>query len=157
MLDAFILKVRRGETPFYRGLREMARRVRSSTLPLPHFIYPALRLCFHLNHAVGSSFRWLLSYFYIEPLFRSRCTAVGKAFRLYRMPFVVGHAKIYIGDNVNFFGKVDIFSGRMFDEPELILKDRVDIGHGVVFVVNRQIVIEEDVNVASGVRFMDSD
>jgi acetyltransferase-like isoleucine patch superfamily enzyme len=73
------------------------------------------------------------------------------------MPYVSGHARIQIGDDVNFFGKVDIFSGRMLDEPRLTIKDRVDIGHSVVFVVNKEIVIEEDVNVASGARFMDSD
>jgi len=73
------------------------------------------------------------------------------------MPYVVGHARIYIGDQVNFFGKVDIMSGGIFDEPKLVLGDRVDIGHNVVFLVNKEIVIEHDVNVASGVRFMDSD
>ena len=73
------------------------------------------------------------------------------------MPWVVGQSKIYIGDDVNFFGKVDIFSGAQLDEPRLVLKDRVDIGHNVIFMVNREIVLEEDVNVASGVRFMDSD
>ncbi len=73
------------------------------------------------------------------------------------MPFVVGHATIIIGDDVNFFGKVDIFSGRQLDEPRLVLGNRVDIGHNVGFVVNKEIVIEDDVNVASGVRFMDSD
>jgi acetyltransferase-like isoleucine patch superfamily enzyme len=67
----------------------------------------------------------------------------------------VGHAKIFIGDRVNFF--VDIVSGGIFDEPKLILGDRVDIGHNVVFLVNKEIVIENDVYVASGVRFMDSD
>ena len=50
------------------------------------------------------------------------------------MPFVVGHASVVIGDNVNFFGKVDIFSGRQFDEPKLVLGNRVEIGHNVVFV-----------------------
>jgi acetyltransferase-like isoleucine patch superfamily enzyme len=73
------------------------------------------------------------------------------------MPFVSGHARIYIGDDVNFFGTVDISSGRIFDEPKLILKDRVDICYNVGFVVNKEIIIEEDVNVASGVRFMDTD
>jgi acetyltransferase-like isoleucine patch superfamily enzyme len=52
---------------------------------------------------------------------------------------------------------VDIFSGRIFDEPTLIIKDRVDIGNGVSFVVNKEIVIEEDVNVAGAVSFMDTD
>jgi acetyltransferase-like isoleucine patch superfamily enzyme len=100
---------------------------------------------------------WLFSYFCREPLFRGRCVSVGRRFRLVRMPYVVGHAKIHIGDDVSFFGKVDIFSGRTLDEPTLIIKDRVDIGHGVTFVVNKQIVIEEDVNVAGAVCFMDSD
>jgi len=52
---------------------------------------------------------------------------------------------------------VDIMSGRIFDNPRLIIQNRVDIGHNVGFVVNKEIVIEDDVNVASGVRFMDSD
>ncbi len=98
-----------------------------------------------------------LTYFYREPLFRGRCEKVGKRFRLFQLPYVVGHTKIYIGDDVNFFGKVDIFSGRMLDEPKLMIWNRVDIGHHVSFIVNREIVIEDDVNVASGVRFMDSD
>jgi acetyltransferase-like isoleucine patch superfamily enzyme len=157
LIEAFILKIRRGETPFYRRLRNLAREVRSSTLPLPRFLHPALRICFHVQQEVLEAGRWLFSYFCREPLFRGRCVSVGKRFHLERMPYVVGHTKIYIGDDVNFFGKVDITSGRMFDEPTLILKDRVDIGPGVSFVVNKQIVIEEDVNVAGGVHFMDSD
>lgn len=69
----------------------------------------------------------------------------------------MSHAKIYIGDDVNIFGKVDIFSGRIFDEPRLVIHNRVDIGHNVTFIVNKEIVIEDDVNIASGVRFMDTD
>jgi acetyltransferase-like isoleucine patch superfamily enzyme len=157
LLESLILRIRRGETPFYRRLRDVAKAVRCSTLPLPHFVHPVLRLGFNLQHAAATCVRWGLRYFFYEPLFRGRCTSVGKRFRLHRIPFVIGHAKIHIGDDVNFFGKVDIFSGRVFDEPLLILKDRVDIGHNVLFVVNKEIVIEEDVNVASGVCFMDTD
>ncbi len=157
MIESLILKVKRGETPFYRSLAGFARGVRSSNLPIPRFSYPLFRAIFRLHTAISVGFRWVLSYFYFEPLFRSRCVSMGKRFNLSRLPFLVGHTRIHIGNDVNFFGKVDIFSGRMFDNPTLILKDRVDIGHNVVFVVNQEIVIEEDVNVASGVRFMDSD
>jgi acetyltransferase-like isoleucine patch superfamily enzyme len=155
--SAFVLKIKRGETPFYRMLRVLACRFRSSTLPLPGFIHPLLRTLFLSQQALSRAGAFLLSAFWREPLFRGRCEFIGRNFWLGRMPFVVGHARIRIGNNVNFFGKVDIFSGRIFDDPELIIKDRVDIGHNVLFVVNRQIVIEDDVNVASGVRFMDSD
>ena len=156
-VDKFTLKIRRGHTPFYRTLKRIAIFVRSSALPIPDFLNPAVRLFFHLHQALWRIVQFLCAYLYVGPLFRARCESVGNQFRVSRMPFVVGHAKIFIGDRVNFFGKVDIMSGGIFDEPRLILGDRVDIGHNVVFLVNKEIVIEDDVNVASGVRFMDSD
>ncbi len=45
----------------------------------------------------------------------------------------------------------------MLDKPRLIIEDRADIGHNVVITVNREVIIEEDVNIASGVRILDSD
>jgi hypothetical protein len=157
MLEKFILNIKRGDTPFYRFLRAIAKSLIASTLPLPRFLHPFLRLLFNLQGMVADFFRWAFTYFLREPLFRRRCESVGKRFRLSRLPWVVGHAKIYIGDDVNFFGKVDVMSGRMFDEPRLVIGNRIDIGHNVVFLINKEIVIEDDVNVASGVRFMDSD
>jgi acetyltransferase-like isoleucine patch superfamily enzyme len=157
MIDNIVLKIKRGESPFFSGLRSAIKSVLSSNFPVPRFLFPVLRLTFDLQAGVAGFFRWALSYFIREPLFRARCTSVGKRFRLFRLPYVVSHAQIHIGDVVNFFGKVDIHSGRIFDEPKLIIQNRVDIGHNVIFVVNQEIVIEDDVNVASGARFMDSD
>ena len=157
MVEQFVLKIKRAETPFFRFLKNFAKNLITSTLPLPGFVHPLLRFGFSLQSGILNGFRWAFTYFYREPLFRGRCESVGKRFRLSRLPFVISHAKIYIGDDVNFFGKVDILSGRVFDEPQLILGNRVDIGHNVSFLVNKEIVIEDDVNVATGVRFMDSD
>jgi len=157
MFDQLLLKIRRADTPFYRGLKSGAHKFLDSTLPVPRFCYPLLRGAFNAQNVLASTFRWALTYFYREPLFRARCASVGKGFRLARLPFVVSHAKIFIGDNVNIFGKVDIFSGRIFDEPRLIIGNRVDIGHNVTFIVNKEIAIEDDVNIASGVRFLDTD
>ncbi len=156
-MPSLLLKIRRGETPFFRGIRNFARRVESSRLPLPRFFNPFLGICYNAWQICSVGLHWLFSYLFVEPLFRGRCAAVGKRFRIWRLPFIIGHARIYIGDDVIFFGKVDIFSGRLFDEPKLILGNRVDIGHNVVFIVNKEIVLEDDINVASGVRFMDTD
>jgi acetyltransferase-like isoleucine patch superfamily enzyme len=82
---------------------------------------------------------------------------VGKRLTIYKMPYVLGHTKIYLGDDVCLFGKLDVFSGHIFDEPKLIIHNRVDLGHNVSFVVNKEIVLEDDVNVASNVSFMDTD
>ena len=157
MLDSLALKIRRRDTPFYAGLYTLARRIISANLPLPHFLNPFLRMLYSAHQSSLFALRWLANYFYREPLFRGRCESLGRRFTLTKMPFVVGHAKIYLGDDVNFFGKVDIFSGRIFDEPQLRIGNRVDIGHGASFIVNKQIVIEDDVNVAPGVTLMDSD
>jgi acetyltransferase-like isoleucine patch superfamily enzyme len=157
MIDNIALKIKRGETPFFRAIRSFAKSLLTSNFPVPGFFSPVLRIVFNLQAGIAESCRWALSYFIREPLFRARCVSVGKRFRLFRLPYVVGHTEIEIGDDCNFFGKVDIMSGRIFDHPKLILHNRVDIGHNVGFVVNKEIVIEDDVNVASGVRFMDSD
>ena len=157
-MSSVMLKIRRGETPFYRWLRDTGRRIESSTLPLPRFLNPCCRFGFNAQHMFMQGLRWTLSYFFYEPLFRGRCIVGREAVpRLAHAVRQSGTRSIVIGDDVNFFGKVDIFSGRQCDQPRLVLGNRVDIGHNVVFVVNKEIVIEDDVNVASGVRFMDSD
>ena len=156
LISEFILKTRRGQTPFYRRVKHVARAMATS-MPVPRLLTPIFRVLFALHQGLWRAVMFLLGYFYYGPLFRSWCESAGKRLRVCRMPFVVGHAKIYLGDNVNFFGKFDIMSGGIFDEPKLVLGNRVDIGHNVVFLVNREIVIEDDVNVATGVRFMDSD
>jgi acetyltransferase-like isoleucine patch superfamily enzyme len=39
----------------------------------------------------------------------------------------------------------------------LILGNRIQVGHNVSFTVNKEIVIEDDVTIGSGVRIMDTD
>jgi acetyltransferase-like isoleucine patch superfamily enzyme len=157
LIDQFILKVKHAETPFFRRLKSIAVSLRTGNLPVPNFARPFFRLLYFMQSGVAVSWHWFTVYFFISPIFRGRCTSVGKRLLVTRMPYVVGPTKIRIGDDVRLFGKVDIFSGRIFDNPTLILKDRVDLGSGISFVVNKEIIIEEDVNVASGVRFMDTD
>lgn len=156
-MNGLLLKIRRGETPFYRRLKSFATAVRSSALPVPHFLRPVLRLVYHALHGVAVASRWAYSFFLCTPLFTARCERVGKHLRVARMPFVVGHTLICIGSNVDFAGKTSIHSGRIFDDPTLTIGDRVVIGHGVVFVVNKEIVLEDDVMIAGGCALADSD
>jgi acetyltransferase-like isoleucine patch superfamily enzyme len=95
--------------------------------------------------------------FVYEPLFRGRCSAAGKRLRIHRMPFVVGPTAIHIGDDVKFYGKVDIASGYVCENPKLVIHDRVTLGHNTLFVVNKLVELEDDVNVGGGARFMDTD
>lgn len=157
MMGKFLLRVRRAESPGYRALKSFAQAAGSFNLPLPRFARGFYRMLYELHDFCFWAVRWVLIVFFREPAFRSRCASAGKRLFVSRLPFIVGQPKIYVGDDVNIFGQVDIFSGAVFDEPKLVLKDRVDVGHGVGFVVNKEIVIEEDVNIAGGVQFRDSD
>ncbi|MBL8232072.1 MAG: acyltransferase [Bryobacterales bacterium] len=157
MIEQWILKIKRGETPLYRTLRRLITGAMRARLPLPKFSYPLFRLLYHFHYFVLFSGRWLINFFYREPLFRSRCASVGRNLHLTLMVDITGHPQIHIGNNVNLFGHLGITSGRVFDEPKLIIHDRVDIGHNVQILVNKEVVIEEEVNIASFCRFMDSD
>lgn len=157
MAGSFLLKLKRQETPFYRFLHKLARKLQSSDLPLPHFFHPVLRVLYSSHIRFLALIRGIYAYFYVEPLFRGRCESIGKRFTVYRLPYVPGHTKIFIGDDVNFFGQVDINSGRVFDEPKLTIGNRVVLGHLVSFVVNKEIILDDDVKVASDVSFSDSD
>jgi acetyltransferase-like isoleucine patch superfamily enzyme len=128
-----------------------------SNLPLPGFLKPFYRTLYQAHFLVKYAFRWALNYFYREPAFRSRCTQVGRNLHLWLMPDVSGHTKIYIGNDVNLFGHLGVGSGRIFDNPTLIIKDRADLGHNVFITVNKEVVIEEDVNIADNVRILDTD
>jgi acetyltransferase-like isoleucine patch superfamily enzyme len=157
MIRKFLLGVRRGESPGYRALKKLARAILSFNLPLPRFaliLYRGLYGAFQLARVSG---RWVLCMFVRVPVFRSLCVQAGKRLFVSRVPFIVGHPRIYLGDDVNFFGTVDIMSGASYDEPKLTIKDRVDVGHRVIFVVNKEILIEEDVRIATGAQFRDSD
>jgi acetyltransferase-like isoleucine patch superfamily enzyme len=150
-------KSRRGDGWFFGTVRRIVKAMLHSNLPLPPVLRPFYRGLYHFHYLVKYGFRWTFNYFYCEPAFRSRCTSVGKNLHLWLMPDVTGHAEIYIGNDVNIFGHLGITSGRVIEKPRLIIKDRADIGHLVAIGVNKEVVIEEDVNIASYVRILDSD
>jgi len=156
-MTGLLLKIRRGETPFYRRLKSIAAAAQAIALPVPRMIRPLLRLVYHLVHGTAEAWRWAYAFFLCTPLFTARCESVGKHLQVSRLPYVVGHTRIRIGDDVAFWGKTSIHSGRIFDDPKLTIGDRVVIGHGVVFVVNKEIVIEDDVLIAAACALADSD
>jgi acetyltransferase-like isoleucine patch superfamily enzyme len=145
------------QSQLYLGQAGTVRRPAAMGVPMPGFLRPIAKFGFGVLQGVSAMARWSFRYIVREPLFRGRCVTAGKGFHVWKMPYVSGGTNIYVGNNVTFFGKVGIFSGRLFDEPKLILGDRVSLGNDVVFLVNKEIILEDDVDVASGVRFMDTD
>jgi acetyltransferase-like isoleucine patch superfamily enzyme len=154
---AFLLKIRRSETPFYVHLKRIVTWVLYPELPVPRPMLALVRGAYHLHWIIWRAFRWIVSVFYAAPLFRGRCASMGKHCRVFILPHVVGHTRIHIGNDVQINGQIGISSGRVHDDPVLIIKDRVVIGHQVLFSVNQEIVIDEDVYIAGGCRISDND
>lgn len=155
--ERLILKIKRADTPFTKWLKSFAWKVLKAGLPTPSFAKPLFRALYHLHFVIWYAGRWVLNFFYRYPLVRSRCTQVGENLLLTLLPDISGHADIIIGDNVSFFGKWGVSSARVFDKPRLVLGNNVNIGHDVAFSVNKEILIEDGVNIASGTRVRDND
>lgn len=96
--------------------------------------------------------------FYRGTLLQSRCASFGRGVTLQgKMPFVLGPVQIHVGNGVFFGGNVFIDSGRLCDgNPRLVLEDRSVVGWNVEIIVNKEVVVEEDVWIAPKVRISDS-
>src|ERR1700733_7385102 len=67
---------------------------------LRRLFHRGLRMLYSCHEGAICLFNWMAAFFYYEPLFRGRCESIGKRFSLVKMPFVKGHTRIYIGDDV---------------------------------------------------------
>jgi acetyltransferase-like isoleucine patch superfamily enzyme len=157
-LQQLKLKIKRGETPFYRFLRSMVYGAIRSNLPVPKFLKPVLRGWYEVHFLIIVIFRRLRVWLYFEPLFRSRCTQVGRNLNLYNdLPYIDGHAAIFVGDDVTITGALHISSGRFRERPELTIGSRVVVGGGSTISVNQSVSIEDDVMISTNCRIADND
>ena len=157
-IGKLIVGVKRGNTPFHRFLRSALKLMaRPPVLPLPRLVKPLFRFLFEMHYQLIGLGRFLVTVLYRGPLFSARCARVGKNFSIDGLPFVTGHVRIEIGDNAWFGGRVSIMSGRMLDEPRLVIGDGAEVGWNVSIVVNREVIIEDHARVAWDCRISDSD
>src|ERR1700722_4958436 len=156
--NSFILKVKRGETPFFRVLRRIAKSVVAPHAPqIPGLLRPPLRAMYQLHFAVITLWHSFWNFCYCHPLFQARCASFGRNVVLDRLPFVTGPVEIHIGDHVWIGGKVSILSARMEEKPMLVLKDHAEVGWNVTIAVAKQVLIEEHARVSFDCRISDTD
>jgi acetyltransferase-like isoleucine patch superfamily enzyme len=154
---SFILRLKRADTPVFAFLKSAYRFFTTSSLPVPRAVKPIGHLIYNLHYSAWLFGNRLITFFYREPLFRSRCEHVGKRLTIYLMPEAWGHTSISIGDDVVFQGKCGIYSGRVNDRAMLRIGDRVSVGHGVTFSCNESIVVESHVLIANNCTIADND
>lgn len=158
MIEKLIIRIKRGESPLFRFIKRAANTILYNRMPVPSALLPLFKAGYWAHFGVKFVIHWCLAFFYRGPLFQARCSQVGKNLGVWYLPIVRGPVEIYFGDNVNLFGETFIDSTDLCGgTPKLIVGNRVDLGHGVQFLVNREVRIDDDVNVANFVRFLDSD
>jgi len=157
-VNSFILKIKRGETPFFRALRRMAKAILSPSAPrLPGWLKPPFRAIYEFYFLLMGLWNNFLNLVWRQFLFQARCASFGKGVVVDRLPFVSGHVEIHIGDHVWIGGHLNVSSARILDRPVLILRDHAEISWNVSIAVNKEVIIEEYARVSYDCRISDSD
>jgi acetyltransferase-like isoleucine patch superfamily enzyme len=151
-----LLNVRRAETPLYLSLKKALKFFLTVRLPLPALSKPVFQIAYGMHFATRRLGRRFYMFAYGEPLFRSRCDRFGANCFVWALPEITGHTRISVGDNVSFWGDMHIISGRGCDAPTLVIGDGAQIGHNVLIVVNRRVVIEEGALIGNDCYITDS-
>ena len=155
MLQAFFLKIRRRETPFYDFLYRTAKRVRAFRIPAWKPVFLPL---YYFHRFILSSWASLTRVLYFEPLFRARCNSVGKRLQLFGgLPYIAGALNITIGDDCELYGRSTFASTRVYDQPELIVGNDTHLGYMTTISVGQRVEIGNHVLVAQRCFIADND
>jgi len=147
-------RIRNSNSAAARALRRFYYRVYRLSLPLPGIVCVML---WQASRHVVRLYYWGKSAFWVTPLYRGLCTAVGKDFKAGTfVPYVEGTGRIFLGDNVRFDGKQNyIFSSIRSVMPEIHVGDNTGFGHGVTFDIAGKLIIGKKCLIAGGVTFQD--
>lgn len=156
-LGTFLVKIRRGETPFYRFLYRAARASLHVHIPIPRLIAPLFRGFYNLHFFLRALLYRTIRFLYWEPIFRGRCDSVGKNLELALLPDIASHVLIEVGNDVHLNGFFNVGSGRASERPRMVIGDNVHIGHLITFTVNKEIILEDGVMIANHCYFADTD
>lgn len=150
LLNSFILKIKRAETPFYARLKRVGKGILSFHVPVPRALdplYSNLRSLQLLKFETMERIKVACIGF---PILRTQCVSIGKRLQMENLPWITGPVKVYLGDDVRLSGSSSISGGRIFSDPEFRVGNRSFIGSGCIFSVAKSITIGEDVLIAGG-------
>ena len=154
MFNKFMLKIKRKETPFYSYLNYLIKRIFVINIPSIKLIHLPL---YYFDFFIRLLVRRLINLFWAVPLFKARCTKVGKNLELPNgIPLVLGnHLKIYLGNNV-VISRTTIGASKIFDEPVLKIGHNSGIGYGTVISVAKEVIIGDNCMVGPNCIIMDN-
>ena len=136
------------------ALRRTRRAFLGFSVPVPHALARVLLACFLGCRTV---FKFFIRVFICAPLFKAYCSSYGRRLTATRVPWVQGHGRIVVGDDVRINGRIAItFTVRYSDTPVLEVGDGSSIGHNTSFVVGKRISIGKDCLIANDVIMFDA-
>ncbi len=158
-MKVLFLKIRRRETPFYQFLYDLAKSIQKCNMP--DFFIPFYRVLSVVHHGAIASWRRLCTFFYYEPIFRSKCKRVGVKLTYVKLrqglPYFHGNIEIFLGDNVTVHSRSSFSAASIFDCPSLYVGDNTYLGPGLSIGVAKQIAIGRACLIASNVSITDND
>jgi len=138
----------------YKHARNIYYGINKYHLPMPKvtcvILWEVVRIIINIYYSIKSRL-------WVTTLYRGLCVQVGKNLKAGTyVPYVLGRGKIFIGDNVTFYGKQNIIFGSIRNEmPEIHIGDNTGFGHNVTFDIAGRLVIGKKCMIAGGVMFVD--
>lgn len=138
-------------------MKKIAESVLRAGLPMPGVVKPLARMLYLAGVGLAELLRWAYGAVVAGPVVKSLSEG-GKRLRVERVPYIRGKGRIVIGSDVYISGQIGIsFSRHAGQTPELIIGDRVFIGHECGFGVAGRITIGNDCLIGGGTRIQDND
>jgi carbonic anhydrase/acetyltransferase-like protein (isoleucine patch superfamily) len=150
----FRKKIKESDSGFYFLFKKIYYIKKNFSVPAPQTVVKPIR---YLVSFGESFFKTVKSILWVTPLYKSYFEKVGKQFATgIFLPFMVGDGRIFVGDNVKIFGKVDFIFGTAENQvPEIYIGDDVHISHDVTFDVSGKLVIGAKTLIAKDVTIQD--
>jgi acetyltransferase-like isoleucine patch superfamily enzyme len=159
MLQEFIQKIKRKETPAYQKMYSFAESILRFNMPA--LLSPFYRCLFIERQIRIHSLRQVATILYYEPMFRAKCRKVGTGFKYVKLhqnfPYFSGNLTIIMGNRVTVHSRSTFSGGRIYSSPKLEVGDGTYLGPGFSVIVAKRVSIGSSCYVASNVTILDND
>ena len=158
MLQEFIQKIKRKETPAYQKMYSFAESILRFNMPA--LLSPFYRCLFIERQIRIHSLRQVATILYYEPMFRAKCRKVGTGFKYVKLhqnfPYFSGNLTIIMGNRVTVHSRSTFSGGRIYSSPKLEVGDGTYLGPGFSVGVAKRVTIGSDCLIGE-VTIMDND
>ena len=128
---------------------------------MPRFVLPVYRGIGILRGGLIYSLRRVATFFYYEPMFRSRCKRVGKSLNYVKLrqgfPYVSGNIHVFLGDEVTVHSRSSFSAASLLEKPSLYVGNKTYLGPGLSIGVAKKISIGSCCYIGSNVTIADND